>query len=66
MDDESVYVREAVAVGMTAQEQGVARIAAARDELARIAARRIERARRMSRALEEAGVIEAMPELEEG
>jgi malate dehydrogenase (oxaloacetate-decarboxylating) len=65
MDDESVYVREAVAVGMKAQEQGVARITVPRAELARIAARSIERARRMTRSLQEAGIIEAMPDLDE-
>jgi malate dehydrogenase (oxaloacetate-decarboxylating) len=61
MDDESVYVREAVAVGMKAQEQGVARITVPRADLARIAARSIERARRMTHTLQETGIIEAMP-----
>jgi hypothetical protein len=50
---------------MKAQEQGVARITVPRAELARIAARSIERARRMTRSLQEAGIIEAMPDLDE-
>lgn len=57
MDDWEVYPREAVAVGMKAIEQGVARITMTRDELYKKAAKRIKEARTMSKALMKQGFI---------
>jgi malate dehydrogenase (oxaloacetate-decarboxylating) len=61
MDDEAVYVREAVAVAMKAQEQGVARLARSREELTRIADATIREAKTATRVLMEAGLIREMP-----
>ena len=58
-DDETVIVREAVAVAMKAQEQGVARLT--RDDLARTAEVVMREAKRATRALMEAGLIREMP-----
>jgi malate dehydrogenase (oxaloacetate-decarboxylating) len=61
MDDWEVYPREAVAVGMKAIEQGVARITMTRDELYKKAAKTIKEARTMSQALMKQGFIPKPP-----
>jgi len=61
MEDEAVFVREAVAVAMKAQEQGVARLARSREELARTAEATIREAKTTTRVLMEAGLIRRMP-----
>ena len=61
MDDEAVFVREAVALAMKAQEQGVARLTRTRDDLARTAEAVMREAKRATRALMEAGLIREMP-----
>jgi malate dehydrogenase (oxaloacetate-decarboxylating) len=57
MDDWEVFPREAAAVGMQAQAQGLARRPATYDELFANARRMIERARNMSRALLRGGFV---------
>lgn len=57
MDDWEVFPREAVAVGMKAIEQGVARKIMSRDELYKKAAATIKKARVMSQALMKQGFI---------
>ena len=59
MDEWDVFPRQAVAVGMKAIEQGVARITMGREELAAKASRIITRAREETRALMAAGIIAA-------
>ncbi len=61
MDDWEVFPREAVAVGMKAIEQGVARITMTRDELYKKAAKTIKEARTMSKALMKQGFIPKPP-----
>ena len=61
MDDWEVYPREAVAVGMKAIEQGVARITMTPDELYKKAAKTIKEARTMSQALMKQGFIPKPP-----
>lgn len=61
MDDHEVSVRVAVAVGMRAVGEGVARIALTRDRLIKTSADVIERARRETRLKMEEGVIPAPP-----
>lgn len=62
MDDWEVFPREAVAVGMKAIEQGVARITMTKEELYRKSETIIKQAREMSRALMEYGFIPRPPE----
>ncbi len=57
-----VFVREAVAVGMKAQEQGIARLAVSEDELYRHAADMILRSRRLTEVMMETGLIAEPPE----
>jgi malate dehydrogenase (oxaloacetate-decarboxylating) len=62
MDEWEVFPREAVAVGMKAIEQGVARLELGRDELYQQASRIIERARGEIQLLMDEGVIAPAPE----
>jgi malate dehydrogenase (oxaloacetate-decarboxylating) len=57
-----VFAQEAVAVGMKAQEQGLARLAIARDELFRHAADMILRSRRLTDVMMAEGLIAEPPE----
>ncbi len=61
MDDWEVYPREAVAVGMKAIEQGVARITMTSDELLKKATATIKHARDTTQALMKEGFIPAAP-----
>jgi len=58
MDEPDVFIREAVAVGMKAQEQGVAQIKVSADELRKNAEKMICSAQDQARALTESGCIE--------
>ncbi len=62
MDDLEVYPREAVAVGMKAQEQGLARVQMTREELYDTATRKIGDARAMVNTMMREGIIPAVPE----
>jgi malate dehydrogenase (oxaloacetate-decarboxylating) len=62
MDDLEVYPREAVAVGMKAQEQGLARVALSREEAYRVATDKIQEARGMIDTLMREGVIAPVPD----
>jgi malate dehydrogenase (oxaloacetate-decarboxylating) len=62
MDEWEVFPREAVAVGMKAMEQGVARLTPSRDELYNQASRTIERARAEIQLLMDEGMIPPAPE----
>jgi len=62
MDDWEVFPREAAAVGMKAQEQGVARLKLSYDELLEQAKRMIKRSRDMTHMMMRDGFIEAAPE----
>jgi malate dehydrogenase (oxaloacetate-decarboxylating) len=57
-----VFAQEAVAVGMKAQEQGIARLAIARDDLFRHAADMILRSRRLTDVMMAEGLIAEPPE----
>jgi malate dehydrogenase (oxaloacetate-decarboxylating) len=61
MEDETLFVREAVAVAMKAQEQGVARLARSREDLVQTAEATMRAAKTMTLLLMEAGVIRGMP-----
>jgi malate dehydrogenase (oxaloacetate-decarboxylating) len=62
MDEWEVYPREAVAVGIKAMEQGIAKIKASKEELFEQASRTIKRAREQTRVLMESGIIAEPPE----
>lgn len=62
MDEWEVFPREAVAVGLKAIEQGVARLKLSREELFEKATRIIKRAREETKILMEEGLIEIPPE----
>jgi malate dehydrogenase (oxaloacetate-decarboxylating) len=62
MAEWDVFVREAVAVGMKAQEQGVARVKATREELTRQAESMIKNARETTELLMKKGLIPKAPE----
>jgi malate dehydrogenase (oxaloacetate-decarboxylating) len=62
MDDWEVFPREAVAVGMKAIEQGVARIIMTREELLKKSTATIKQAREMTQALMKEGFIRPVPE----
>ena len=62
MDDWEIFPREAAAVGMKAQEQGLARIQLSYDELFDHATSMIKRSRDMTRLMMEQGFIEEAPE----
>lgn len=61
MDDWEVFPREAVAVGMKAIEQGVARITMTREELLKTATAKIKEAREMTQWMMKEGFIPAPP-----
>ncbi len=61
MTEWEVFAREAVAVGMKAQEQGIAGLALSADELYRHAADMIHRSRHITEAMMEQGFIEQPP-----
>lgn len=62
MDDWEVYPREAAAVGVKAQEQGVARLAKSYDELYQHALSVIRRSRELTRVMMEEEFIPKAPE----
>jgi len=62
MEDPEVYTREAVAVGLKAIEQGLARIKPSRTELIEQANRMIRRAREQANILMSSHLIPAPPE----
>jgi malate dehydrogenase (oxaloacetate-decarboxylating) len=62
MGEWEVFIREAVAVGMKAQEQGVARVKATREELTRHAEHMIKNARDSAALLMKEGLIDKPPE----
>jgi malate dehydrogenase (oxaloacetate-decarboxylating) len=61
MDEWEVYPREAVAVGLKAMEQGVAKIRASKEELFEKASKTIKRARDQAKLLMESGIIPPAP-----
>jgi len=61
MDETDAFIREAVAVGMKAQEQGVARVKASREELTKRAEKMIREAREMAALLMKEGYIPPAP-----
>jgi malate dehydrogenase (oxaloacetate-decarboxylating) len=62
MDDWEVFPREAAAVGVRAQEQGVARLSLSRKELLDKARQIISQAQEMTKFLMDKGFIPSMPE----
>ena len=62
MDEWDVFPREAVAVGMKAQEQGLARLTMTRQELFDIASAKIRGARETAHLLMREGLIAPVPE----
>jgi malate dehydrogenase (oxaloacetate-decarboxylating) len=62
MDDWEVFPREAAAVGIKAQEQGIARVKASYDELLRSAMTIIKRARNLNQTMMQDGFIDEAPE----
>jgi malate dehydrogenase (oxaloacetate-decarboxylating) len=62
MDDWEIYPREAAAVGVRAQEQGVARLDLSRDELLSTAKQTIQQAQQMTRFMVEKEIIPPLPE----
>jgi len=62
MSELEVFYDEAVAVGMRAQEEGVARLSVPRDRLRLMAQEAIDNAQRMTRVLMESGIIPPVPE----
>ena len=61
MTDWEVFPREAAAVGMKAQEQGVARLTKSKDELLAEATATIQQAQEMARVLMSQGIIPPVP-----
>ena len=61
MTELEVFAREAVAVGMKAQEQGIAGLAIPADDLFRHAVEMIRRSRRITESMLEQGFVEAPP-----
>jgi len=59
-----VYAREAVAVGMMAQQQGIARLAIDEETLFKHAAEMILRSRRLTQVMMESGLIPEPPPAE--
>jgi len=62
MAEQEPFIREAVAVGLKAQEQGVATLKVSREELRQKAETMIRDARRMVDVLQREGVIQEAPE----
>ena len=63
MEDWEVFVKEAVAVGLKAIEQGVAREKLSREELTKRAEKVIKESRETVATLMEAGLILPMPQV---
>jgi len=61
MDEWEVYPREAVAVGLKAIEQGIAKIKASKQELFDRASAIIKRARNQTKVLMDSGIIKQPP-----
>ncbi len=61
MDEPDIYARVAVAVGMKAIEQGIARQPMTRDQLFKLASETIARARKETQLKMKAGIIAAAP-----
>jgi malate dehydrogenase (oxaloacetate-decarboxylating) len=61
MDEWEIFPREAVAVALKAQEQGVARLNLGRDQLYHMAEEKIRKAREMIQMLMDQGIIPAPP-----
>jgi malate dehydrogenase (oxaloacetate-decarboxylating) len=61
MDEWELFPREAVAVALKAQEQGVARLDLSRDELYTLAEAKIRQARDMIQVLMDSGIIPPAP-----
>ena len=61
MDEWEVFPREAVAVALKAQEQGVARLNLSRDELYSMAETKIRQAREMTQFMMDKGIIPPVP-----
>ncbi|MHB1357734.1 MAG: NAD(P)-dependent malic enzyme [Anaerolineae bacterium] len=61
MNDWDVFPREAVAVGMKAQEQGLARLSLSRAELLEVSTRKMREAREMIELLMREGAIAPIP-----
>jgi len=61
MDDWEVFPREAVAVGMKAIEQGVARITMSRNDLMKTVTAKIKQARELTQCMMKEGFIPAAP-----
>ncbi|NPV09049.1 MAG: NADP-dependent malic enzyme [Anaerolineae bacterium] len=62
MTEGEVFLHEAVAVGMRAQEEGIARLSLSRDDLWQAANRAIGDAQRMTQVLMDSGVIPTPPQ----
>jgi malate dehydrogenase (oxaloacetate-decarboxylating) len=62
MDDWEVFPREAAAVGVRAQEQGMARLSLSRDELLDKAKQIIQQAQELTRFMMDKGLIPPVPE----
>ncbi len=63
MDEWEVFPREAVAVGMKAMEQGIARLKLSRQELYEAAEVRIKRSRDLTKTMMDDGFIQPPPEV---
>ena len=63
MEGWEVFAQEAVAVGMKAQEQGLARLTLSAEELYQHAAHMILRSRKITETMMEQGLIAQPPEL---
>ncbi|MHB9034944.1 MAG: NAD(P)-dependent malic enzyme [Anaerolineae bacterium] len=61
MSDWDVFPREAVAIGMKAQEQGLARVKLSREELFTLSSRKMREAREMIELLMREGAIRPIP-----
>jgi malate dehydrogenase (oxaloacetate-decarboxylating) len=66
VSDWEVFPREAAAVGVKAQEQGLARLALSREELLRKARRTIRHAQDMTQFMMDKGLIPPLPEAQPG
>ena len=65
MDDWEVFSREAAAVGVKAQEEGVARLSLSYDELFEHATQIIGRSRKLTKMMMQDGFIAEAPEEDE-
>jgi malate dehydrogenase (oxaloacetate-decarboxylating) len=62
MDDIEIFIREAAAVGMKAQEQGIAKLQKSYDDLYREAREMITRSHRLTEMMMQSGIIPPSPE----